>query len=575
VGVGLLVFAVALYFPSTRNDFLYDDRPLILQQPPLGSAADAVGLLSRGYYGDLPYYRPLTAATFAIQKTLHGDDPFPFHLFNVVLAGVVAALAGLLLLEACFGLHPAIAALAAALFVANPVFSSCVDPISGRDTLLAMGFVLGASLAFLRRTTLRTSIGLGLTALGLLTKEAAVVTPALVLLADRSGLSEPRVRGAADWIKRAAPFAAILFAYALIRAGLFAGGEMHVGDLTLVPLSYLYLLQTALVPRAELLYEPTLATWPSGGRLLIVAIFAVGVAIVAAPVWRSVRARVLFWLGWMIVALLPAANLVRQETLFDERYVVLSALALVAIPATVLSERWSGAAARQTLLSVGSVVVLLLAVVSWGRASYFGELTFYRQWSTARPDDVTPQYNLGNALSRRKMFEDAIPAYRAALAVDPTAVRVHYGLALAYASASQVDPAEKEFREVIRLDPSFAEAHDGLGTILAGKGDLTGAEQEFRASLAISPKNANALRNLGYALVLLRRPDEAIEVLRGAIALEPGVSTAHRYLGIALLRSGHAADASGSLREALRLDPTDQEAAAMLRKMPSGGGSTP
>jgi Flp pilus assembly protein TadD len=533
LGAALFVAAVALYLPSTRNDFLYDDRLLILKQAPLRSAGDVAKLFRERYYTGLPYYRPVTAGSFALQKTLHGDVPFPFHFFNVLAAGLIAVVVHRLLRSPCFGLRSGTALVATALFLAHPVVSSCVDPVSGRDTLLAIGLVAGAVLAFLRRTPTRIAIGLVLVALGLLTKEAAVVAPFLVLLADALGLTEPRVEGARGFLIRAAPLAAIVLVYGAIRASLFAG-ELHAGDLGLVPLSYVYLLQVTFAPHAALLYEPAPSVWLSGLRLAFAAAVLVALTIAAIPAWRTIRNRLAFWAGWAFLGLLPAANLVRQETQFDERYVALATLGLVGTVATVVDARVTTERARKVALAVAWCAVAALAVTSLGRAKYFEEIAFYRQWSKVRPGSVTPHFNLGNALTRRGDMDGAIEAYRSGLAVEPGAVRVHYSLALAYAMRSQGDLAAREFRETIRLDPKNADAHDGLGTVLAKSGDLAGAVEEFRASIALNPANPNALRNLGYALVNLGRNQEAIAPLREAIRLDPDQPLPRQYLDQAL-----------------------------------------
>jgi tetratricopeptide (TPR) repeat protein len=569
LGLALFAATVALYYPSTRNGFLYDDRLLVLRQEPVRSVSDAADLLGERYYEGLPYYRPLTAATFAVQKTIHGETPFPFHLFNVLAAAVVAILVFALLRAPAFGLGDDVALVATAAYLAHPVVSSCVDPVSGRDTMLAIGFVVAAMVALLERSPARTAIGVALLALGLLTKEAAVVGPGLVLLADALKLTRPPVESLRGFLYRAAPLAAIVLGYAAIRASLFSG-ELHLGSPALVPLSYVYLLQVVFVPFAALLYEPAPAVWMSALRLAVVAGALAALALAAKPVWRAVRSRIAFWTGWALLGLLPAANLVRQETLFDERYVALAALGIVGAVATVLAARFSRSPNRRGVLAGAWCAVLALAVVSHGRAAYFEEIAFYRQWSKVRPGSVTPHFNLGNALSRRGDLEGAIAAYRAGIAVEPRAERVHYSLALALARTSRLDLAEQEFREAIRLDPKHAEAHDGLGSVLAVGGDLASAVEAFRASIAVSAENPNALRNLGFALVRLGRNAEAIPPLREAIRLEPGQPLPHRYLGAALLATGQPSEAARSLEAALRLDPSDREASALLEGIRSG-----
>src|SRR5262249_60432659 len=95
-----------------------------------------------------PYYRPASRATMVLQKGLHGNEPAPFHAFNVALVAAAALLLHALLRRPTLGLRPAAALLAAALFVAHPISSDCVYPISsGRETLPPTAVRLAALLA--------------------------------------------------------------------------------------------------------------------------------------------------------------------------------------------------------------------------------------------------------------------------------------------------------------------------------------------------------------------------------------------------------------------------------------------
>src|SRR6185436_16986663 len=118
-----------------------------------------------------------------------------------------------------------------------------------------------------------------------------------------------------DFATRAAPLVAIAAAYAAIRASMFAG-ELHFGNLALVPLSYLYLLQVGFAPHAALLYEPAPGVWLSVPRLAFTATAIAALVLAAIPVWESIRKRLAFWSGWAFLGLLPAANVVQQETQF-------------------------------------------------------------------------------------------------------------------------------------------------------------------------------------------------------------------------------------------------------------------
>ena len=48
--------------------------------------------------------------------------------------------------------------------------------------------------------------------------------------------------------------------------------------------------------------------------------------------WSRLRTPVLFWLGWILISLVPTANILDQEAPFAERYARISSLADTAVP---------------------------------------------------------------------------------------------------------------------------------------------------------------------------------------------------------------------------------------------------
>ena len=83
--IALVLLVGALYGPSLRNDFVYDDRVLIVEAPAPAEAIDALRVFGERHWVNLPYYRPVSRITMVVQKGLHGDRPGPSHAFNVAL----------------------------------------------------------------------------------------------------------------------------------------------------------------------------------------------------------------------------------------------------------------------------------------------------------------------------------------------------------------------------------------------------------------------------------------------------------------------------------------------------------
>ena len=192
------------------------------------------------------------------QKGLHGNDPAPYHAFNLALAFAASLLLLALLRHAAFGIGRAPALFAAALFAVHPVTSECVHPIaSGRETLIPVVFCLAALLAWLRAGLAWRALALASLAGALLAKEQAVVLPAILALADALGVSDdPPGRSLRRWAARLAPVGAILLGYAVLRAlvlGSAGGRRVAAFTAPLGPLlAVLYTLQTTFAPFAEL-----------------------------------------------------------------------------------------------------------------------------------------------------------------------------------------------------------------------------------------------------------------------------------------------------------------------------------
>jgi tetratricopeptide (TPR) repeat protein len=569
----LLVLVLAAYLPALRKGFLYDDFLLILKPAVPRSAADIAKLFARPYYEGLPYYRPVTSASFLVQRRVWGDDPRPFHAANVALAGALAVLTYGLFRRPCFGLAPGMAAAGAAIFILHPVVSSCVHPVSGRDTLLATSSMVAAVWIYLRGTVGAAIASAAVFAAGLLCKEAAIVTPGVIALAEAAGLSRPAGaprRSATALATRAAPFLVVLAAYAAVRAVVLPGGQMSTGTPGYVPLTYVYALEVTLTPFRALLYEPPVAAWLSPSKLVVVGLV---LALAALTAWRSgrgVRSVLVFGIGWFVVVQLPTANLVRQETLFDERYVAPAVLGLVLAGAALASEIARRAARERTVLVAAALLALALGALSRSRAPYFDEVAFYTQWAMIRPDSMTARFNLANAYAKTGRPGRAVEEYERALAIEPSHAGAHNNLGEAFIKLGRRDEAIAQFREAIRYDPNNVKAHNNLGSGLALGGDMDGAIAEFREAVRLDPGYVGAIFDLGYALLLEGANEEAIERLQEVLRRDPSYEKAHRPLGIALLRRGRKQEAVVELTAAARFSPGDVELQRLLATAEAG-----
>jgi tetratricopeptide (TPR) repeat protein len=558
-GIAVAIFAVLAFYGTLAKGrgFLYDDRELILNEPQPGGIGDFARAFVVPYYGALPYYRPLSRVTYLAQKGAFGDTPLPFLLANAALAALTVGAAYGLLTRPRFGVAPVPALIAAVLFCVHPVASSCVLPIAGRDTLLPVFLMIAAVTLWLRPGRLARAGAIAAFGLALLTKELAIATPLLFLLADATAPDRPK--GLPSWARRHAPWAAVALVYAGVRHEVLRGSAVTLtsGGSLLLPVASLgYGLQSTFAPYFGLVYEPALAAWLSPLRLSI-AVVAIGALVALAH--RSKNAA--FWLGWFVAMQLPAANLVRQETLFDERYVfpaLLGPLALVAMWAT----RHHTNPRRRIRIGAAAVAIVVTAIAfTVNRAAAFtSEAAFHEAWVRTSPASADAQNGLGVVRLAQGRTDEAEAAFRAALALRPDHPEALNNLGVLLLDRGDVGEATSQLEAAVAASPRYATARYNLGNARAAQGRTSEAEALYREALELHPGYVQAWNNLGALLVRERRPSEALEAFDAVVRLDPRHAKAYVNRGILLAHAGRYAEAIVSYRSAIAVAPDDPNA---------------
>ena len=115
-------------------------------------------------------------------------------------------------------------------------------------------------------------------------------------------------------------------------------------------------------------------------------------------------------------------------------------------------------------------------------------------------------------------FEVAEAHYRESLAIKPQPA-IYNDLGFALERQGLTEEATDAYRKAIRLDPKAASAHYNLGASLVRTGEFVEAERHLRIALEKNP-NAQTYTALGIALGQLGRADEARKATEMAKALD-------------------------------------------------------
>lgn len=169
--------------------------------------------------------------------------------------------------------------------------------------------------------------------------------------------------------------------------------------------------------------------------------------------------------------------------------------------------------------------------------------------------DFHNQFEVAFALSEKRQFQAAIPAWKKALEMDPTDARSLINLGLAMEETGSPDAAVALFRQAIDLNPLSALGHTAMASLLNRIGKPGDAVPFYEKSLQLRPDDAKIHNSLGLALANTGHSAEAIAHYRKALEIDPAYADSYGHLGAALAQSGNADEAIPLLEKALQLNP--------------------
>ncbi|MEL6431273.1 MAG: tetratricopeptide repeat protein [Planctomycetota bacterium] len=435
----LAAVALALYAPALEGEYLYDDLFLVEEAPAAQSVGDAFarfgeptfrfgveqGLEVRGVW------RPLMSIALGAGNSLGGGEPFAHHaislLLHVLCAAALARFVALLLrtrLGLGAGRAEVVAAAAGLLFVVHPASVEAVAWASAVNDPLWTLFGLGALTAYERARVLGKLpvTALVLTALALLSKESAIVLPALFLVLD---LSAGRLRGPGGFARAglvaAAPLAAWYGARAWVFGSATAGLLDVAGDFNLPgigrELSFRLELaggfvRNALWPGDPRFFRPVhpepLAGAVSAGAAWITA-FVGATALLA---WRGRRSAAACLAAFFLVVL-PFVVAPDRAGLYplSDRYLY-GALGPLAAGLALLGARVASGNVF-AVLAVSAAVPMF--AVARGEIPHFSSNTAFQDQAVEdAPDSPSVRWAAGNAHLERYLATEDIGSLRAA-----------------------------------------------------------------------------------------------------------------------------------------------------------------
>ncbi|MFO0602810.1 MAG: glycosyltransferase family 39 protein [Polyangiales bacterium] len=587
----LLVAAVLLVFGlGLPGRFVWDDHGLIVSNAYLRDLANLPALLRADFWhisaaGETAeslsrlYWRPVVTLAYALEFQLFGLSPLGYHAVNLALHLASTLLVfGLLRRRVGAGAGErgdVAAGLGALVFAVHPSRPESVAWISGATDLWMTLFALLAERAFASDRD-RRGVGAGLlVGLGILSKEAAVVVPALLTLetlAARDDARRPKLAGL--WAVVAAVLA---LRFTVIPPRRLADGITAPAETVARALASLGHYVGATLwpwrPTAQLGFR----AWDAAGHpvfpawsVALGAATVAGFVALAAGAWRRPSLR-----PWLFDACRYLAPLALVVNVVDLRLDVLAAerflyLPLVGVAAAVARGLVAAGEQRAPRLALGALCAAM-AVTSMGHVGDF--ITEEDLWLHERAVNPNNPYVCGE-LARLRLEEGRANEAIALYAEGVRAARVvhhrrHDGeLVMKLAAAVMLATPDDDQATLVRMR-DFFDAVD--------RGDPAPVRFEARGlRVALKWNDAERadrrrlfpyriVRAIAHARTLSLA--EAERQLRDVLTESPDAWLAWQNLSLVYAASDRWGDAVAAADEAARRDPANAGARALRDRL--------
>jgi tetratricopeptide (TPR) repeat protein len=581
--------AIVAHWPATANQFTnWDDTAYVSNNADL---RDVRGLGRIWTTWRSPQYYPLTFTSYWIEYQLWRDAPRGYHVTNVLLHALNAALVVVLL--RAYGLARGVAFAVALLFAVAPVQVMSVAWVAERKNTLSTVFGLLTLLAFARyfhamrhgETAGRTgwyTAGFVLFVLALLAKAAWVVLPGVIWLA---AVLIQRIRAG-----RALAAVLPLLVPAMLSALVTAAVEQQYQDPGIPPLGQRLLI----APGAALMYvahalapyhlAPFYPKWDADPRHGA-AWLPVVLALVLAAVWLAAARRLTPWQNWGLAAfvlfLLPVIGFVpfgnMEISWVSDHFVyyaviglytavVIAAALLLRVRVTlaqpVLARSRAGGAVGAAALAA---VAIGFTAVTWAQIPVWrDDLTLWEHAVKRRPGEYHGYTGRGYAWLARGEKPRAISDLQRALELKPDLPAFRLKLLELLIETGRLDEAATVAQRGAELEPRNADWPTQLARVHEARRDRAAAIAALQQALAIRPGLAWQRARLAALLLEAEQWEAALAAAEQAVKDDPNLPEAQLAWGKVNEARGEADAAIAAYERVLELRPETDEAALRI-----------
>jgi len=572
----VIVITFLAYAGTLAYEFVYDDRGQIVNNPFILSWHYLPRYFTDHVWGHVDptmlgnYYRPVFLVWLFINQTLFGLHSSWWHL-TTILAHVAVTYLVFRLAVRLLKNVPA-AAIAALVFGLHPAHIESVAWISGiTDPLLALFFIpsflfylnwrdartdvheVEGKAAFYRQPAIHLAASLIFFVLAMLSKETALVMPALVFGMEWIYGDGPFLRRAVVAARPALLYAALALPYLVVRTVVLKGFGHQlstVSALTTVQTwpSVLWFYVTHLVWPVDLscFYDLEFVTQLTLTNfalpLAALLVIASGLWLIARRLGRENRRMMAISCLWLALPILPVLNLsvFAGGELVHDRYLYLPIIGLALLVGFGLSRLKVGHAQLfgQPALRFAIVLALILGLgfATVNQHQYWAsELLLFQHGLAVAPNSRIAKTGLANVLSERGYFDAAVGIYNEVIERYPTNWKAINNLGCTYMKMGSFKEAETMLKRGIEVKPNEPRQYISLSVALQELNRLAEAERAAVYAISLDASGFGFHYQLGDVLEAQGRLGEALAAYRQETLNHP--EFAHAREKIAALQS--------------------------------------
>jgi protein O-mannosyl-transferase len=563
----ILIFAFALYYPSLKVPFLYDDADILLRPRTFERAENLRDLFSKNYFARFGErtYRPVMTVTFFADHHFFGVNPKGYHAVNIAIHALASLCVLLLLRE--LGISAACAFIGGLIFAAHPIQTEAVILASNREELLCGLFYFLSLWLYVRGGRAAFAGSVAAFFFAIFSKEMAASLPLVLFAYDyyKAAPGENSLRVIRRRLFSYAPYFAVIAAFLVLRYTIFRNTEGEAGwpggspYSTLLTMSYVFFkyLKLLFIPFSQCAdyVVPALRSLFNFKAFLSLSGLA---AFFAAAIYLRGRARFAgFAMAFFVLALLPVSNLIPFGATMADRYLYIPAFAL-SLAAAALAERFSNSAFR---IVAALLIVAALSFLTLRRAdAWQSDVSLWSNTTVCAPESAKAFVNLGNAYMRNYQPQKAIGYYEKVTSKkgEYEQGKYFYNLGLAYESLGRTDQARQAFESSAAASPRFPEPLFHLALIAARNGDMDAGLNYSETAVLEDPERADSNYSAGRFIMRYFNDTEHLQLaalhLKKAVALELDSSIYYGSLGEAYIRLNMYNDAEKALLQSIKND---------------------